>query len=75
MTFASTGCNGELAARIQARGVRPAVGALIAAGPAVWRAAVGCVLSASCQSSVIDILEGAAAGAPTSRTHRPGLSE
>ncbi len=39
-------------------------GAVIAAGPVAWRTAVNCFLSASCQSSAIDILEGAA-GAPS----------
>ncbi|MEO8682345.1 MAG: RHS repeat-associated core domain-containing protein [Vicinamibacterales bacterium] len=53
----------EYNARIQARGMGAAAGALIVAGPTVWRTAVGCLLSPSCQSSAIAILEGAA-GAP-----------
>ncbi len=46
-------------------------GAVIAAGPVAWRTAVNCFLSASCQSSAIDILEGAA-GAPS---RIPGAGE
>jgi RHS repeat-associated protein len=55
----------EYNARIQARGVGGAVGALIVAGPIGWRVAVGCFLSPSCQSGTINLLEGAAGGAPT----------
>jgi RHS repeat-associated protein len=54
----------EYNARIQARGFGTALGALVVAGPTVWRAAVGCFLSPSCQSSALDILEGAAGGPP-----------
>jgi len=39
-------------------------GTAVLGGPIAWRAAVGCFLSPSCQSSAIDILEGAAGGAP-----------
>ncbi|MCC7124599.1 MAG: hypothetical protein IT178_07110 [Acidobacteria bacterium] len=39
-------------------------GAVVATGPTVWRAAVGCFLSPSCQSSATQILEEAAGGAP-----------
>ncbi len=53
-------------ARIQARGAGAAIGSVLAAGPIVWRAALGCFLSPSCQASAVGALEGAAGGAPTS---------
>lgn len=56
----------EYNARINARGVGAFAGAIILGGPIVWRAAVGCFFSPSCQSVAIDLLEGAAGGAPTS---------
>lgn len=64
--------NGQMVAPIQGMTPRMAklwagtivAGAVVAAGPTVWRAAMGCFLSPSCQSSTIDILEGAAGGAP-----------
>ena len=54
----------EYHARIRARGAGAIIGGVIAAGPIVWRAAVSCFLSPSCQSSAIDLLEGAAGGPP-----------
>jgi RHS repeat-associated protein len=52
----------EYNARIQARGAGAAIGALVAAGPVIWRVAVSCFLSPSCQSHAVDLLEGAAGG-------------
>src|SRR5262249_61432412 len=43
----------EYNARIQARGVPAAVGALIMAGPTGWRGAVGCFLVPSCSPAAI----------------------
>jgi RHS repeat-associated protein len=45
-------------------GISAVVGAVIAGGPAAWRAGVGCFLSASCQSTAIESLEQAAGGPP-----------
>ena len=54
----------EYNARIQARGIGGAVGAVIVAGPIAWRVAISCFLSPSCQSVAVDALEGAAGGPP-----------
>jgi RHS repeat-associated protein len=45
-------------------GLSTAIGAVAIAGPTAWRAAVGCFLSPSCQSSAIQVLEEAAGGSP-----------
>ena len=65
--------NGQMAAPIKA--ITPTMGklwagtvaaaAVVAGGPTVWRAAVGCSLSPSCQSGAINVLESAAGGTPT----------
>ena len=56
-------------------GASTLAGAVVLAGPTAWRAVVGCFLSPSCQSSAIDILEGAAGGPPSVGGNIARLSE
>lgn len=55
----------EYNARIQARGIGGALGALVVAGPVAWRVAVGCFLSPACQAGTINAAESFAGAPPT----------
>lgn len=48
----------EYNARVNARGVGATAGLLSLAGPIAWRMAVGCMLSPSCQSAIVEALDG-----------------
>lgn len=73
--------NGQMVAPIN--GITPTMGkvlagtlaaaALVTAGPAAWRVAVGCFLAPSCQSGAMNLLEEAAGGAPSPLSSRPPL--